>query len=93
MSLYRRNQRFIDPLTNMARNITNNYERTMPKKILRKYIYLGDRNTDLDLKSRECVAVCAANGKCVRGRNGNMLVEFDAIKHIVVARLLRKVIL
>lgn len=55
------------------------------------YRYLGDRMTTPALKRSFCTAVMTA-GKCIRGRNGNMLVEFlDRSKHVVIARLLRKV--
>lgn len=56
-----------------------------------EYIYLGDRNTDLLYKQRRCAAV-RRNGKCIRGRNGNMLVCFEDGRMVnVVARLLRKI--
>jgi hypothetical protein len=54
------------------------------------YIYLGDRFTDPDLKGKPCVAVRRPDGKCIRGKNGNMLVSFGGVKVIVLARLLRK---
>lgn len=55
------------------------------------YKYLGDRLTDPVLKGQSCEAVRNAVGKCIRGRNGNMLVRFEnGITVIVVARLLRK---
>jgi len=55
-----------------------------------EYIYLGDRNTSPDLKGRSCSAV-RKNRKCIRGKNGNMLVEFEnGQRHVVTARLLRK---
>ena len=55
------------------------------------YKYLGDKNTDLNLKGQTCAAI-RKNGKCVRGKNGNMLVEFDnGEQHVVIARLLRKI--
>lgn len=56
-----------------------------------EYTYLGDRNTDPVYKGQPCAAV-RRNGKCIRGRNGNMLVRFPDGKMVnVVARLLRKV--
>lgn len=56
-----------------------------------EYIYLGDRNTDGSLKKRGCNAV-RKNNKCVRGRNGSMLVEFeDGRQQVIVGRLLRKI--
>lgn len=54
------------------------------------YIYLGDRFTDTALKKTACNAV-RKNKKCIRGKNSNMLVEFENNKKVVVlARLLRK---
>lgn len=44
------------------------------------YTYHGDRLTDPRLKKRECTAVRRADGKCIRGRNGNFLVDFDGEK-------------
>ena len=56
-----------------------------------EYIYLGDRNTDPDLKKRSCRAVRRVDGKCKRGKNGSMLVQFDDGRQmIVMGRLLRK---
>lgn len=55
-----------------------------------EYIYLGDRNTNPVLKKKLCKAV-RRNGKCIRGRNGSMLVQMEDGKYMVVtARLLRK---
>jgi hypothetical protein len=58
---------------------------------MRKYRYIGDRFTDPALKGQLCQAV-EVSGKCIRGKNGNMLVQFGNKKVVVVARLLRKVI-
>ena len=55
------------------------------------YCYLGDRNTDLALVGQECHAVVDAKGKCIRGRNGAMLVRFGAKKVVVLGRRLRKI--
>ena len=56
------------------------------------YRYLGDRNTEPKLKGGKCTAVRRADGKCIRGKNGSMLVQFeDGRKMVVVGRLLRKV--
>lgn len=56
------------------------------------YMYLGDRSTDPKYKGQPCNAVRRPDGKCIRGRNGNMLVEFeDGLKSVIVARLLRKI--
>lgn len=55
-----------------------------------KYIYKGDRLTDISLKGKQCIAI-VRNGKCIRGKNSNMLVKFnDEKKVVVLARLLRK---
>jgi hypothetical protein len=58
-----------------------------------EYRYLGDRMTDEALKGQLCKAVRrATDGKCIRGRNGSMLVEFaDGKRAVVIGRLLRKV--
>lgn len=56
-----------------------------------EYIYRGDRWTDPALKGKQCSAVRRADGKCIRGRNGNMLVRFNDDRTVVViARLLKK---
>jgi hypothetical protein len=55
------------------------------------YIYLGDRLTDEHLKGQRCEAVRRADGKCIRGKNGSMLVKFaDGSMHVVLGRRLRK---
>ncbi len=57
-----------------------------------EYTYLGDRMTDPALKDKTCRAIRHLNGKCVRGKNGNMLVEFDDGRQVnVIGRLLRKI--
>lgn len=57
-----------------------------------EYIYLGDRLTRPELRRKPCRAVRCSNDKCIRGRNGNMLVEFDNVgKCVVLGRLLRKI--
>jgi hypothetical protein len=54
------------------------------------YLYLGDRNTEPSLRKKHCRAV-RRNHKCIRGRNGSMLVQFeDGKQRVVIARLLRK---
>jgi hypothetical protein len=60
--------------------------------IERNYIYLGDRMTDPSLKGVLCKAVLRADGKCIRGKNGNILVSFSGKRAVVVARLLRKIV-
>lgn len=57
------------------------------------YIYKGDKLTAPELKGKECMAVRRPDGKCIRGKNGNMLVEFDGVKVVVLARQLRKIAL
>ena len=56
-----------------------------------KYTYLGDRFTDPFYKGKLCTAVLRADGKCIRGKNGSMLVQFEnGALHIITGRLLRK---
>lgn len=53
---------------------------------------MGDRLTATDIKGLPCRAVRRANGKCIRGRNANMLVEFpDGVKMVILARRLKKI--
>ena len=55
------------------------------------YKYLGDRFTDPYFKGKECDAVRRPDGKCILGKNGNMLVKFNTGENVVViGRLLRK---
>jgi len=55
------------------------------------YKYIGDRQTDPKYKGEICEAVRRPDGKCIRGRNGNMLVQFCTGETVVViGRLLRK---
>lgn len=54
------------------------------------YIYLGDKFTSPELKGKSCEAVRREDGKCIRGKNGNMLVSFEGVKTVVIGRLLRK---
>lgn len=56
-----------------------------------KYRYIGDRFTDPALKGQHCEAIRNPNGKCIRGKNGSMLVSFSGRPVIVIARLLRKI--
>jgi hypothetical protein len=62
------------------------------------YIYLGDRLTDPLLKGSRCQAIKRTDGnraaeRCIRGRNGNMLVQFDNGRVAnVLGRLLRKTV-
>jgi len=57
----------------------------------RMYVYRGDRMTDVKYKDKICKAVMRRDGKCIRGKNGNMLVSFGNKQVVIVARLLRKV--
>ncbi len=55
------------------------------------YLYHGDKFTAPDLKGALCTAVRTPAGKCIRGKNANMLVEFSTgAVHVVLARQLRK---
>ena len=56
-----------------------------------EYKYLGDRLTDPKYKGQFCSAVRRPDGKCIRGKNGGMLVEFDGVRVNVIGRLLRKI--
>ena len=58
---------------------------------MNQYVYLGDRFTDNSLQNKECNAVRRLDGKCIRSKMGTMLVSFDGVKHIVLARRLRKI--
>ena len=57
------------------------------------YIYHGDKLAKLyKWAKQQCKAVRRKDGKCIRGKNSNMLVEFeDGTKVVVLARLLRKI--
>ncbi|GAA4313478.1 hypothetical protein [Nibribacter koreensis] len=57
------------------------------------YRYLGDKHTDSALKGGLCEAMRQQNGKCIRGKNGSMLVRFLDLPYptVVIGRLLRKV--
>nr|WP_293836849.1 hypothetical protein [uncultured Arsenicibacter sp.] len=55
------------------------------------YTYIGDRMTDPALRGAVCIAVLRPDGKCIRGVNGSMLVEFQSGRQaVVIGRLLRK---
>lgn len=59
---------------------------------MNEYTYLGDRMTDPLLKGSRCRAVRRPDGKCIRGTNGNMLVQFENGRVAnVIGRLLRKI--
>jgi gluconate kinase len=56
------------------------------------YIYSGDRLTDSRLKNLKCNAIRREDGKCIRGRNGNMLIIFEnGERCIILARRLKKI--
>lgn len=56
-----------------------------------EYRYLGDRLTDPALKGQYVSALRRPDGKCIRARNGAMLVADEKGKPVVVlGRLLRK---
>ena len=54
------------------------------------YIYRGDRYTDVQYKMQVCQPVLTSTGKCIRGKNGNMLVSFQSGTVVVLARQLRR---
>jgi hypothetical protein len=54
------------------------------------YIYRGDRYTDVKYKMKACSPVLTSTGKCIRGKNGNMLVSFQSGTVVVLARQLRR---
>ena len=55
------------------------------------YTYLGDRLTDPRFRRQSCEALRNAEGKCVRGPNGSMLVQFaNGPATVVIGRLLRR---
>lgn len=54
------------------------------------YLYRGDRYTDNRYKMQSCLPVLSNTGKCIRGKNGNMLVSFQSGTVVVLARQLRR---
>jgi hypothetical protein len=56
-----------------------------------EYYYIGDRQTRAEWKGALCKAVRRQDGKCIRGKNGTMLVQFENEKSVVIGRLLRKI--
>ena len=54
---------------------------------MKRYKYLGDRIIDSTLKGQPCAAVLQENGKCIRGKNGSILVEFDSGRRAVVIEI------
>lgn len=59
-----------------------------------EYTYNGDRLARTgEFTGQQCMAVRNASGKCIRGKNGNMLVQFEnGKKAVILARQLRKII-
>jgi hypothetical protein len=57
------------------------------------YTYRGDRLTRDELRGKVCEWVKRADGKCLRGKNGNAAVRFIETGEVVIvlARQLRKV--
>ncbi|WP_299700868.1 hypothetical protein [uncultured Pontibacter sp.] len=59
-----------------------------------EYTYQGDRiarHMQSPYVGKACKAI-RQDGKCIRGRNANMLVEFeDGSKQVIPARMLRKI--
>lgn len=56
-----------------------------------EYVYVGDRLTSPDWRGMPVNAVRRTDGKCVRGKNGSMLVEtVDGRRCVVLGRLLVK---
>lgn len=59
---------------------------------MNEYVYHGDKMTAPGLKKRECRSVRRPDGKCIRGKNGSMLVHFPGVGDcVVIGRLLRKI--
>ena len=54
------------------------------------YLYRGDKYTDDKYKLQPCYPVLSSTGKCIRGRNGNMLVSFQSGTVVILARQLRR---
>ena len=55
-----------------------------------RYIYRGDRFTAPALKGVAVYPVRRSDGRCIRGRNGNILVCLvDGLQLVVLARQLR----
>lgn len=55
------------------------------------YVYCGDRLTAPQLAGLPLDAVRRADGRCIRGTNGNMLVvDAAGVRYVVLGRQLRK---
>lgn len=60
--------------------------------MLATHRYLGDRFTPPELRGRLCMLPRRPNGRCYRGRNGNIEVQWsDGTRDVVVGRRLRKI--
>ena len=55
------------------------------------YLYRGDRYTDNQYKMQPCLPMLSNTGKCIRGKNGNMLVSFQSGTVVILARQLRRI--
>ena len=68
-----------------------NYYSALSLETEMRYRYLGDKLTRAELKGATCEAI-KINGRCVRGKNSTMLVQFEnGLRVTVLARLLRKI--
>lgn len=58
-----------------------------------EYIYHGDKYAKTyKYAKQKCKAVRRKDGKCIRGKNSNMLVEFENGDIVVIlARMLKKI--
>lgn len=58
---------------------------------MKTYIYHGDKlaKSESRYAGQHCNPILRPNGKCIRGKNGNMLVIFDGVPVVVLARQLR----
>jgi len=59
--------------------------------LTQRYTYRGDRMTDTSVKGATVTLVRRPDGRCVRGRNGNILAVIDGRRIVVLARQLRKI--
>ena len=75
-----------ETMTNKRLRLTRNLHTVKAKN----YVYQGDKLTGKQYKGMHCMAILRPDGKCIRGKNGNMLVSFNGTKVVVLARQLRK---
>ena len=54
------------------------------------YKYLGDKATSSLVKGKACRAIQRQNAKCIRGKNGNMLIALDGQSAVVIATIASK---